>query len=1000
MAMLIGAPTLDGALEELHRRVSFYEERGERTLVFCEDALTLLAERAVLRGRQATFLTDVTTFARWLSGGRVLSKQGSVAAVSVILTRLAGRLACFSANAAQAVYETIAQLSASRVDADKLREGARQSEGMLRAKLEDLALVYEEYAAFLKERGLLDENGYLALFPEKLASGAVRGVNVIFFGFTSFTRQAAEGILAAAQHAKSLTGIFPAGKEPYYTNESARVFRSVCPDAEVRLADSPLTGEAERVRRSMFSPEAAFLAPERSPRVHVMRPQDEWEEARFVCARIKKYVREEGLRYRDIAVLATETSALERELAAYGIPCFADVKRPFSRHPFCAYVLAVLRVAADGGLPESVDAAAANVCFGDGSAYRNYLARCGARRGGYRREIDPERAAEFADPALLAACRARMTESVACFPRSGTGRAFAAGVRRLRELVGADEVASSLAAHFAGAERDFLSLDPLEDLLAEAETVAGDGTFSAREFAALFAGAAEACKRAMIPVLSDAVFLGDACASRFSAAKVLFLTGATDALPAAGEDTALITDGEMERLSARGVDIEPAIAVVNARARESAALNACSFTQALYVTCPLRVYGEERTAGEVFASCAALFGTEDLPSLFPDSCSECIPALTELFLLRSDFEEGRTRDERTFSSLWAALCARGEEETLLALTEGREKQPLPAAGAACAGDVSPTLLETYFKCPYQGFMKHVLRLKEREEGVFAARDAGTFLHDVLCAAAGKFNAVSTEGECRALARALGQELLAAPRYAALGESAAGPYACERLLGDCETFTLAAWRTLTGSAFRVRGGEEAVALPALGLRGRADRVDEAEDAVRVVDYKTGHFDAGATAYYTGRSLQLELYLLAASKGKQPAGAFYFPASDGFLSAEKAKSRFCMTGFFDRDRAQLFGSAAGETHAVYDDGEKCGMPSAAFRSFLHYSELVTRQALGELRAGNHAPSPYAGSCTYCAFRGACGYDGPPREEPEIGWKQIAEIADRADGKEGEA
>ena len=242
-----------------------------------------------------------------------------------------------------------------------------QEYGGMGADYTTLALVYEEYAAFLKERGLLDENGYLALFPEKLASGAVRGVNVIFFGFTSFTRQAAEGILAAAQHAKSLTGIFPAGKEPYYTNESARVFRSVCPDAEVRLADSPLTGEAERVRRSMFSPEAAFLAPERSPRVHVMRPQDEWEEARFVCARIKKYVREEGLRYRDIAVLATETSALERELAAYGIPCFADVKRPFSRHPFCAYVLAVLRVAADGGLPESVDAAAANVCFGDGS---------------------------------------------------------------------------------------------------------------------------------------------------------------------------------------------------------------------------------------------------------------------------------------------------------------------------------------------------------------------------------------------------------------------------------------------------------------------------------------------------------------------------------------------------------------------------------------------------------------------------------------------------------
>ena len=91
MIRLIGAPTLQDALGELSRRVAFAEARGEKTLVFCEDSLTLLAERAVLAERGATFLTEVTTFARYLAGEeRVLSKQGSVAAVSAILSASEG----------------------------------------------------------------------------------------------------------------------------------------------------------------------------------------------------------------------------------------------------------------------------------------------------------------------------------------------------------------------------------------------------------------------------------------------------------------------------------------------------------------------------------------------------------------------------------------------------------------------------------------------------------------------------------------------------------------------------------------------------------------------------------------------------------------------------------------------------------------------------------------------------------------------------------------------
>ena len=127
MTNIIGAPTLDGALAFLTALVSEGEKRGERITVFCEDKLTLLAERAAVLRTKGSFTTSVTSFARFLKGDRaILSKQGSVMEISAILSEHESELLCFKKNAAQAVYETIAQLLSSRADAELLRRSAAE----------------------------------------------------------------------------------------------------------------------------------------------------------------------------------------------------------------------------------------------------------------------------------------------------------------------------------------------------------------------------------------------------------------------------------------------------------------------------------------------------------------------------------------------------------------------------------------------------------------------------------------------------------------------------------------------------------------------------------------------------------------------------------------------------------------------------------------------------------------------------------------------------------
>lgn len=1004
MTALICAPTLDDALSALAERIAENEARGENNFVFCEDRLTLLAERAVLARSGGTFRTEVSTLARYLSGaGRVLSKQGSVMAVSSILSACEKELRCFRPGAAEAVYETLAQLLSSRVGASELSESAAQAEGILREKLTDLSLILERYRAFLQGRGLLDESAYLALLPEKIASGGLRAANVFFFAFPSFTRQAAEGVRAAMRAARSVTGIFLSGDAALYTNEGARVFRAIAAEEggvrSVRTGCS-LGGEALALHDALFSPEALPSAPLPAKCVHIFRPADEAEEADAVAALIRRSVAE-GARYRDMAVLVPDEEsflAVGKAFSAYRIPYFADMRRPFSGHPFCAFAIAALEAAADGGLPASVDAIAANVCFGEGGdAYRNYLYKYGGYRGAVQRPIREEAAG---DAAFLCACRERMLAILKLFPAKGRGARFVSGVRALAELCGAARVCEDLAQCFDGAERAFLSLDPLEGLLAETEEVAGESVLTAREFCALFRSGTEALKIAMIPNAADAVFVGDATESRFARVHTVFAMGQTDALPRTSADTAVVTDGDIKKLAALRVEVEPTIAAVNARAREGLALNVCAFSGALYLSRPLRRRGQETAEGELMTYAARLFSPAPMPDLFLYRCCEPGPAALTLLALKEAFETGREEDSRPFASLYAALAARGRGEEMRALFAGDERPRVAEAGALYFrhGDISPTLLERYFACPYAGFLKNALRLREREERAVLARDTGDFVHEVLDRTANAFSSFADEAACRRFAEDAGRALLREPRYAVLGDTAPGSYTAERLLGESVEIAAAAYRHLNGSAYRVRATEAPVAIPEIFLRGKADRVDAAGDYVRVIDYKTGRFDDTPAAYYTGRSLQLPLYLFAASRGGEAAGAFYFPAEEKFTKPDEGKYR--LKGFFRRedDVLALMDAVRGEggESALFEGGSGRGMEKEEFDAFLSYALLVSRRAEEEMRAGNIGPSPYEGECAYCAYRGACGFTGAERKESGVKCADVARIA-REEGEQ---
>ncbi len=1032
MITAIKAYTLSECMEAMSQYVSAFEQLGENNLVFCEDRLTLIAERAITTRMGGTFRTSVSTFARFLkSDEKTVSKQGSVMAVGDVMARLQreNKLQCFTTaagigNNAKCIYETLAQFSASEISPETLQESIQLlPDDTLKRKVGDLAQIYAGYTQFLRENRYLDESKYLSLLPQYIREDKnIQNANVFFLCFSSFTAQAAKTIVAALESAKNVVGIFCGGEEEIYTNGAYNTFVRICKEhGSVREINAgvPLGGEAEILRKGLFNPESIGKKRTQTDNLRVFEAEDKRDEAEFIAVQIRKLMAQnDEVRYRDFAVLVPDIAAyslpLKRAFSEYGIPHFVDEKKSLKRHPLSVFLLDCFRVVKERFSPLSVQALTQNVFFGDSDEYRNYLLKFANYRGGAKREIKTSEAVdELFCRENLTACRERLLTATKNIKLRASGREYCLAVRKILADFNAEEQVKALEQRLGDVtQKGYLSqiYGALERVLAEAELLTGNAEMTAAEFSAVLQNGLEATEISLIPLKADAVFIGDTADSRIEKVRVLFAAGMTDAVPRVAGDTAIVSDKEIARLAEVKAMLEPTVAEVNLRARECVALNLCTFLEKLYLTYALGADGNEAAVSEVLRYVDGLFTGKDNKPLprekklreeeFAYRCSAPTPAIRQLLIEKSEFERCKSDTRKEYASLYTALDKLSVQEKDDYLAEG--------GGQVCVergeelffrdGKISPTALEAYFVCPFKNFVERGLRLKEREETAVLAVDTGNFVHELLEKTTQKSEEIQSESEMYQYAMQVGAEILQRPVYALQSDTASGGVFSEKLLKEGADVAVAAFRQIKGSAFRVEETEKE--LDGNSWHGKVDRVDGTEKYVRIIDYKTGAIDDSATSYYTGQKLQMQLYMSTLKDERIPAGVFYFPASVAYTDGEEGK--YQMKGFLNGDEAAL---RAGDI-AITEDKQSEYFPAAlkntrskrvmeenVFRDFLDYAVYVSRQGSAELKEGYIAPTPYGTSCSYCKYGGMCGFNREtctPRTEQSIDAPTIAEIA----------
>lgn len=1034
-------PALCAALEQLKSIIRANQAAGKKTLIFCEDRLTLAAERTVCAAVGGTFFVSVYTFARFLSSERgkradILTAQGSAMAIRKIIEEQRESLKLFgrfsAAAAAGAVYDTIALLYSSKISAADLAKA--DADGLLESKLHDIAAIYAEYEKYLEKSGKVDRNAYLSELPQIIEkSKKIAGSDVIFLGFQSFTRSSLDCARAAFRSAKNVYGLFIGGREEIYVNEALTSFEGAAEEfggAEVERIESDLSGEAEILRKTLFDPETFHSGGAvRTDRVHLFEASDEEEELEFIAASIKKFVLEGGERYANISVMLPDVAGAERGLrrvfSQYRIPYYADRRRTLSEHAIAKFILDYLGCVAQGCPFKECDGVISSPLFpaerADKDIYRNYALRLANFRGGVKREPNPEILSKMNfDFEAVQRVRTTFLKGFYCL-KTGTAAEVCEGIKALLEKLEVKTALENISEKFKNdypAESEFSGrvYDAALSVIAEAELIAGGGKMPLGEFIKILKSGFGALEISLIPPKTDAVFVGDLAATANTGSNVVFAAFLTGDVPASSSDTALLTDSEISQLEGASLAISPKIRQVNMRRREQTALNICAFKKQLYLSYPVRLGGEESGVSEIVSYAKHAFLTpaggelkavnikrlEKSDAALVYYCSEKIPALKRL-----------TTSPRaeTLSAVYECLKDSGFEKEAEAALEAPKQKVLSDGKALFVSynSITPTMLETYFLCPYRNFVQNGLKLQEREEGSLRPVDTGNFIHTVLQRIAPEMDGLTAE-TVTSRAEQIADELLKDAPYSSLTDSKSGGYTAQALIKEAGVIAAGMFEQLANSSFKVESAEYKCEVPldnGVKVFGRIDRVDVCGDMVRIIDYKTGAIDPSPAKYYMGLKLQLPLYLTSAAKGRRAAGAYYFPASVEYR--DKADGVFRLQGYMDGSDEVVSSSDVTlqpKTKSKYFDAYLGGgrsdkaMPTEVFNDFLQYSQAVARQGASEMLGGNITPSPAEDACSFCKAGGSCafavGSDGEERSSRSLKCGEIADAVKRL--KEG--
>ncbi len=1012
MVKLIVTDSLFRTFECLNEQMSNVYDLNEKNVVFSEEKISLMTERFICSVKGGSFNTDVYSFGSFLarnkSFDKILTKEGSAMAVKKVLsTAPVKRISRGSYRLAPKLSELIAQLKSAGVYPENIQNGLENTKGLLKEKLADISCVYSEYEKFMADNGFEDQNSALAYLPEIVReSEQIKGASVYIVGLSSITVQMRRVIESLIDSAKDVTAILIGGENRFaFVNETAEIFRDIVARKGVPLKEQNVTSdytlEGRIIVDGLFNPLKFPKHKLDTDKITLGAFTNVYQEAERVAQVIKSKVIFGESRYRDFVIAVSNAEeykdVLYQAFEMLEIPYYLDIENKTSSHPLVQLIGAYIEAFRKNFDRESLKQFYKNPLFCSDKSltddFDNYTLKYNI---GYNKIFSEFTLTDGEDLAVLEQFRKSIAEILQTFD-----------VQRMLEKLNVEQKLKdySISLTESGyAEEGAIAsqiYQAITGILQEMRAVLGNEKISLWEYRTIFFSGVEQLKLSIIPQYSDAVFVGDFHECALVKAKHLFVIGLTSEVPNVKEDVAILNDSEINKLTEVKVLIEPKIRVVNHRMRESVALSLSAFSEHLYLSYPTtNKDGSKAIKSEIVGFINSAFKVKAFPQengylthkqglyTFSKECGDFVVGKNLDFVQAASFyhvdKTGKSQD----------IAKRSNKEIKIRLTENQK--------ALISGITSPTGIEEYYTCPYKAFLTHGLKIKEREESKVEGAFVGTLMHDILKDYVGEIDNVSDKISSDGVFYQVSSKILEDAKYRSLKQDAQSFNQLDRALEECKEYCYKTYLSLKNSDFicskdnievsfgKTRSGEKAK-YPAIELldgkvkiSGKIDRIDTCGEYFRILDYKTGGYDASSSKLYNGTKLQLFLYS-AVVKDMKLAGAYYLPLSNSFVS-EAYKLNSLAVGKTLNDEKVIsmqdttFNQTGESQYLAVKKDDKKGLKGVTdqqgLADMVKYSLVLSEQAVRQMQDGVIVPSPVMNgeieACAYCEFYPMCYRD----------------------------
>ncbi len=941
--------------EALQKHCRHLAMQKSRTLLIVPEQFSLSGETSFLDLQK--YGTNVTSFRRFAqeifertgNSGEYIAGSAKLILMEQALQKCVSKLTVYKTSTekkgfADTLCKTVAELKHSEIFPETLLEKKKELEEhpYLQEKLTDMALIYRQFTE-LSEKAGRDADDDLTrlttLLTEQPEQAKLSDATLILYYFSGFTVQERKLISILNGLCREVY-IGLVTEEYEQTEETKLCFRSTIRNIEAFSAMNPefvfVQGETKS-SELQFLGEQYFTYPsgrwEHEPKqLQLFVAENPYMEAEMVAAEIVRLCREEGMRYRDFAVVSRNLSGyedvLEQVFRMFDIPYFTDQKEPVVSHPLVTFLMSFGDIFEHNWNYESVfhyvKSYFSPLSKEQGDTLENFALAYGVfgtiwtedeKWADKLNRAFSDENCEFNREEIETARDLLVTPLKNLWEKVKGARPYLEQAKTLflflESLKMYDKLMEKTEQFRQNGEQqlseEYRQLwNILLHVLDQVVTLAGEDKGSFFKFMELVEEGFGASSVGSVPQSLDSVTISSADRFVGDGVRCLFVMGVNEGeFPASGERSGLLDGTERDILEAFGLE--------TATSRQKAAYME---QEIIYKVISLAqeklIFSYRKSDMDQTAKTASQIVSR-LYELFPKLTA--VTGLPKVSAPGYTFSKMAEQPEQySYAKQWFSAHPEWKDKLSMLNRTGDLQQVTLSSETVNALyqkglNVSVSRLERFHKCPFSFHATYHLRAKERRQYRLGAPDTGSFLHDILEKSARLIDQSAsldwqtiTQEECTWLVDRIVEEslpqwfgglLVSSPRYVYLTAR------LKRLLAKkiyviSLHFKNGLFRPLGYELeFSDKGDLPPVTLytadgKSVKLTGKVDRADvyRTPDGswIRIIDYKSGEKDFHLNDVYYGLNLQLITYLDAMCKEEAPAGAFYFSVKDPYTRTE--------------------------------------------------------------------------------------------------------------------